>query len=43
MQQLPEEGPTVKKYLPYLLAFGAGVVLANRVRSIPGLNKLPAF
>jgi hypothetical protein len=33
----------VKKYLPYLLAFGAGVVLANRVRQLPGLSKLPTF
>lgn len=33
----------MKKYLPYVLAFGLGVVLSGRVRSIPGLNKLPAF
>jgi hypothetical protein len=33
----------VKKYLPYVIAFGLGVMLAGRVRTIPGLNTLPAF
>lgn len=33
----------MKKYLPYVIAFGLGVVLAGRVRTIPGLSKLPAF
>jgi hypothetical protein len=33
----------VKKYLPYLLAFGAGVILANRVRALPGGSKIPSF
>ena len=33
----------MKKYLPYVIAFTAGVVLAGRVRSLPGLSKLPAF
>jgi hypothetical protein len=32
----------VKKYLPYVIAFGAGVILANRVRTLPGLNRLPS-
>lgn len=32
----------MKKYAPYAIAFLAGVVLAGRVRSLPGLNKLPA-
>jgi hypothetical protein len=31
------------KYLPYVLAFLAGVVLANKVRTLPGGNKLPSF
>jgi hypothetical protein len=31
----------VKKYLPYAVAFLAGVMLAGRVRQLPGLNKLP--
>ncbi len=33
----------MKKYLPYAVAFLAGVVLAGKVRSLPGLNKLPAL
>ena len=33
----------MKKYLPYTLAFLAGVVLANRVRSLPVLDKLPTL
>jgi hypothetical protein len=35
-------GVPVKKYLPYVIAFGAGVILANRVRTLPGLNRLPS-
>ena len=31
----------MKKYLPYLIAFGAGYVLANRLKSIPGINRIP--
>ena len=31
----------MKKYLPYVLAFAAGVVLANKARSLPLLDKLP--
>jgi len=33
----------MKKYLPYALVFLAGVVLADKVRGLPGLNKLPAL
>lgn len=33
----------MKKYLPYAIAFLAGVVLAGKVRTLPGLNKLPTF
>lgn len=33
----------MKKYLPYVLAFAAGVVLANRVRALPGGSKIPSF
>lgn len=33
----------MKKYLPYAAAFLAGVVLANQVRSLPMLNKLPSI
>lgn len=33
----------MKKYLPYLIAFGAGVMLAGPVRRLPGLSKLPSF
>ena len=33
----------MKKYLPYGIAFLAGVVLAGRVRALPGFSKLPAF
>ncbi len=33
----------MKKYLPLMLAFLAGVVLADKVRSLPGLSKLPAL
>jgi len=33
----------MKKYLPYGLAFLAGVVLAGKVRSLPLLNKLPVI
>jgi hypothetical protein len=43
VKQTDSEGVIVKKYLPYLIAFGAGVVLANRVRSLPGGNKLPSL
>jgi len=32
----------VKKYLPFAIAFLAGVVLADRVRRLPVLNKLPS-
>lgn len=30
-----------KKYIVYGLVFLAGVVLADKVRTLPGLNKLP--
>lgn len=30
-----------KKYIIYGLVFLAGVVLADKVRTLPGLNKLP--
>lgn len=33
----------MKKYLPYALVFLAGVVLADKVRGLPGLNKLPVL
>lgn len=33
----------MKKYLPYALAFLAGVVLANKVRTLPVLDKLPVL
>jgi hypothetical protein len=33
----------VKKYLPYAIAFLAGVVLAGKVRSLPGGSKLPSL
>jgi hypothetical protein len=33
----------VKKYAPYAIAFLAGVILAGRVRSLPGGNKLPSL
>lgn len=33
----------MKKYLPYALVFLAGVVLADKVRGLPGLNKLPTL
>lgn len=33
----------MKKYAPYVIVFLAGVVLAGRVRSLPGGNKLPAL
>lgn len=33
----------MKKYIPYAVAFLAGVVLAGKVRSLPGGNKLPAL
>lgn len=32
-----------KKYLLYAAIFLAGVVLAPKVRSLPGLNKLPSI
>lgn len=32
----------MKKYVPYAVAFLAGVVLAGKVRSLPLLDKLPA-
>lgn len=36
------KGAVVKKeHLMYLAVFVAGVVLANKVRTIPGFNKLP--
>ena len=31
-----------KEHLMYLGVFLAGVVLANKVRTLPGLNKLPS-
>jgi len=31
----------MKKYLPHVLVFLAGVVLADKVRSLPLLDKLP--
>jgi hypothetical protein len=33
----------MKKYLPFAIAFLAGVVLADKVRSLPVLDKLPAL
>lgn len=33
----------IKKYLPYALVFLAGVVLAPKVRTLPGLSKLPVL
>jgi hypothetical protein len=33
----------VKKYLPYVIAFLAGVVLAGKVRSLPLGDKLPSI
>ena len=33
----------MKKYLPYAIAFLAGVVLAGKVKTLPGLSKLPSF
>lgn len=33
----------MKKYLPYAAVFLAGVILAGRVRALPGFNKLPAL
>jgi hypothetical protein len=32
----------MKKYLPIALAYVAGVVLANKTRSLPLFNKLPS-
>lgn len=32
-----------KEHLIVLAAFLAGVMLANKVRTMPGLNKLPSF
>lgn len=32
----------MKKHLPVAIAFLAGVILANRVRTLPVLDKLPA-
>lgn len=31
-----------KEHLMYAVVFLAGVMLAGRVRSLPGLNKLPS-
>lgn len=33
----------MKKYLPHALLFLAGVVLADRVRALPVLNKIPSI
>lgn len=33
----------MKKYLPLVIAFAAGVVLANRVRTLPGGSKIPSL
>lgn len=33
----------MKKYLPYALVFIAGVVLADKARQLPVLNKLPTL
>ena len=33
----------MKKYIPYAVAFLAGVVLAGKVRGLPGGSKLPAL
>lgn len=33
----------MKKHLPLVLAFVAGVALANRVRAIPVLDKIPSL
>lgn len=32
-----------KKYVVYAVIFLAGVMLADRVRSLPGVSKLPTF
>lgn len=33
----------MKKYLPYVIAFLAGVVLSGKVRTLPLGDKLPAI
>ncbi len=33
----------MKRYLPYALVFFAGVVLASRVRALPGGDKIPVL
>lgn len=33
----------MKKYLPYAVALLVGVVVADRVRSLPVLDKLPSL
>lgn len=33
----------MKKYLPYAAVFLAGVILAGKVRALPGLDKLPVL
>lgn len=33
----------MKKYLPYVVAALVGVVFADKIRGLPGLNKLPTF
>ena len=40
---IPKEGTGMKKYLPYVAVFLAGVVLAGKVRTLPLLDKLPAL
>lgn len=31
----------MKKYLPYIAVALGAVILADRIRALPGLNKLP--
>lgn len=33
----------MKKYLPYVVAALAGVIFADKIRALPGLNKLPTL
>jgi hypothetical protein len=39
---LNQEATVKKEHLIYIAIFLAGVVLADKVRSLPVLNKLPA-
>jgi hypothetical protein len=33
----------VKKYLPYVVVALVAVMAADKIRALPGLNKLPTF